>query len=177
MEGADGPLTVRDLARDLGVTPMALYNHVAGKDDILIGVIDALLTQQGVPDASADWRDLLEWMASSLREMFHRYPETLGVYVRRPVESPFAEHRLETGMAVLVRAGFEPTDAYRAFASVHTYTIGYSVLEEGRRSAGQLPMSVDDIVVDRWAIRHFVDDTQYRHGLEALLRGLGPTRT
>jgi len=175
MEGAAGPLTVRDLARDLEVTPMALYNHVANKDEILVGVIDVLLTKFGLPDPSTSWTELLEWMAGSMREMFRRFPETLAVYVRRPVETPIHEQRLARGMAVLGAAGFEPAEAYRAFASVHTYTIGYSVLEDGRRSSGTLPLPEQHLVADRWAIRHFVDDSQYRYGLDALLRGLGPT--
>ena len=59
-EGLDA-LTVRRLAQDLGVTPMALYWHFADKDALLAGVADQLL-QEVVPPAPVDgpWSDRLQ---------------------------------------------------------------------------------------------------------------------
>jgi AcrR family transcriptional regulator len=38
-----GSLTMRSLARELGVKPMALYYHVANKEEILDGIVDLSL--------------------------------------------------------------------------------------------------------------------------------------
>ena len=35
-----GALTMRSLASELGVKPMSVYHHVAGKDEILDGLVD-----------------------------------------------------------------------------------------------------------------------------------------
>jgi hypothetical protein len=58
---------------------------------------------------------------------------------------------------------------------VHTYTIGFSALEEGRRRtpapSGPLDAPEDQASI---TIRGFVSEDQFVHGLRALISGLGP---
>src|SRR6185503_1112110 len=53
-EGFDR-LSMRRLAEELDAAPMALYRHVANKDDLLDGMIDLVFTELDVPTGS-DWR-------------------------------------------------------------------------------------------------------------------------
>src|SRR5262245_30124454 len=49
-------LSMRNLARDLGVDPMSLYNHVRDKDALLEGAVDLVIADiEPVVDGS-DWR-------------------------------------------------------------------------------------------------------------------------
>ena len=49
-------LTIRSLATELGVKPMAVYHHVAGKDEILDGIVDLVFAEIELPAVNADWR-------------------------------------------------------------------------------------------------------------------------
>ena len=42
-------LTMRSLADELGVAPMALYRHIANKDDLIDAMIDTVFSEIGLP--------------------------------------------------------------------------------------------------------------------------------
>ena len=48
-------LTMRRLGRALGFEAMSLYHHVAGKDDVLDGILDLVLGESESPSPSGDW--------------------------------------------------------------------------------------------------------------------------
>src|SRR2546430_14366766 len=50
-EGGVGALSMRKLGQVLGVEAMSLYNHVAGKADLLDGMIDVVFSEIGLPPA------------------------------------------------------------------------------------------------------------------------------
>ena len=56
-EGIDA-LSMRRLAKDLGVEAMSLYNHVANKDEILVGMIDLVTSEVEDPstEGGLDWK-------------------------------------------------------------------------------------------------------------------------
>lgn len=133
-EGLDG-LSMRRLAEALGVTPMALYRHVSNKDEILAEVVGAVLRGAGLPDVGAgDWAGWLAAAAHQLRTLLVEHPGALGVFCREPVTTPAAAARLAEGLERLQAAGFGTDEAARAYAAVHTYTIGFcSPPRRGRR--------------------------------------------
>jgi AcrR family transcriptional regulator len=176
---ADGfeSLSTRRLADDLGVTPMALYRHVRNKDEIVDAVVDALLRTVAAPRAArSDWRGWLEEQARSLRGLFQRHPIAVEAFARRPVTTPVALARLASAVGVLQEAGFGRDDAVRAFAAVHTYTVGFCTLEAARSAATGPQLAAASVDVDAAAIREFVSEDQFGHGLRALLAGLHPAR-
>src|ERR1700723_2082588 len=66
---ADGldTLTIRKLAQDLGVTPMALYWHFRSKEDLLEGVAERVWDEIDVNvDPAAPWADRLAGILRSL---------------------------------------------------------------------------------------------------------------
>src|SRR5579871_3406121 len=74
---ADGleAVSFRRLAADLGVTPMALYRYVASKDELLVGVMDAVFAKFDLPpDPNADWRDQLRDLARTFRRLLLSHP-------------------------------------------------------------------------------------------------------
>lgn len=167
-------LSTRAIADELGVTPMALYRHVRNKDEIVDAVVDALLVRVGLPDvARSDWRAWLEDMARSLRRLFLTQPVAVAGFTRQPVTTPAARARFTAGVDVLREAGFSPEDAVRAYAAVHTYTVGFCALEAARGPGVQHGDDSDG--ADTAAIRQFVSEDQFSYGLRAVLAGLSPT--
>ena len=162
-------MTIRSLAARLGVAPMSLYRHVRDKDDLLEEVVDRLLAASWRPVAPPeDWRAFMVEAADRLRALLVEQPAALQVFLRHPVLSPAAVERMETILEVLARAGLGEPDAWQAFATVQTYTVGFAALESSR--AGWAPPSGVDGLVGRLA--GISVPRQFREGLGWILDSL-----
>ncbi len=126
-------MTIRSLARALGVGPMSLYRHVRDKDDLLGEVVDRLLAAVWQPACDpGDWHAWVAEAADRLRRFLVDQPAALHVYLSHPVVSPAAIARMNAMMDVLRRAVGEEEAAGHAYAAIHTYTIGFAALEASR---------------------------------------------
>ncbi|MEP6661867.1 MAG: TetR/AcrR family transcriptional regulator [Acidimicrobiales bacterium] len=169
-EGTLEELSMRGLAEAMGVTPMALYRHVADKDDIMLAVTNERLEQQTLPSTDTPWATYLRELALLMRALLRSEPAVLGVFARRPVTVPAALARLDAAVTVLTRGGFEARDAVRAYAAVHTYTLGFCSLEFAR---GQRVGGHEVGLSERAAqIASFVTETQFEYGLNSIIDGL-----
>ena len=75
-------LSMRSLAAELGVVPMALYKHVAGRDDLVAGMIDTLVEGYGTPPADTPWRDAVRAQILAARTTLDAHP-----WLRTAIES------------------------------------------------------------------------------------------
>ena len=66
--------TMRAVADQLGVTPMALYHHVKDKAALAALVVEAATLERPLPAAAGDWRDDLYAMARWMRESRMAHP-------------------------------------------------------------------------------------------------------
>jgi TetR/AcrR family tetracycline transcriptional repressor len=131
-------MTIRSLAAQLGVAPMSLYSHIRDKDDILDEVVDRLLAQAWRPSAPEDdWEKWIAQAADKLRRFLVAQPAALYVYLRHPVVSAAAVARMDAMMSVLQTALGDEESAKRAYAIIHTYTVGFAAIEASR--AGWTP--------------------------------------
>jgi AcrR family transcriptional regulator len=185
-------MTIRGLAADLGISPMSLYHHVRDKDDLLDDVVDRLLARAWKPRASpADWRAWITEAAERLRHLLVAQPAALHVYLTHPVVSPAAIARMDKVMAVLRQALGDEQTAQRAYAAIHTYTVGFAALEASR-SGWQPPRPSQRPEIETSSARHldpqnqpvsdnsdlvlrlaaYTTPDQFRQGLNYLLDGL-----
>src|ERR1043165_8067388 len=72
-EGLDA-ITMRRLATELGVAPMAAYRYVAGKDEVLLVMGDLVYAELEIPGPELAWRDVLRFVAVRTRELLLRHP-------------------------------------------------------------------------------------------------------
>lgn len=167
-------LSMRALASELGVAPMSLYGHIRDKDDLLEEVVDRLLATRWKPRASrSNWREWVREAAERLRNLLIAEPAALHVYLSHPVVSPNAIARMEAMLEVLQSAGLSAEEAERAYAAVHTYTVGFAALEASR-AKDKDAKRVQDPLHDRLA--HFTTEAQFREGLSYLLAGVDAKR-
>ncbi|WP_367319128.1 TetR/AcrR family transcriptional regulator C-terminal domain-containing protein [Streptomyces sp. HUAS ZL42] len=82
-EGGVDALSMRKIAQALGVVPMALYKHVANKNELLDGMIDVLVGEIDPPDGDADWKTAVRRRVLSARRMLLRHPWAPGVIESR----------------------------------------------------------------------------------------------
>jgi hypothetical protein len=71
------------LAQALGVVPMALYKHVANKNELLDGMIDAVVGEIDPPASGTDWKTTIRRRVLSARRMLLRHPWASGVIESR----------------------------------------------------------------------------------------------
>ena len=55
-DGGIDALSMRRLARELGVEAMSLYNHVANKDEILDGIVEVIAGETELPPDGTEWK-------------------------------------------------------------------------------------------------------------------------
>src|ERR1700760_3849016 len=77
-DGLDG-FSMRRLAQELGVVPMALYKHVANRDELLDGMVDVVFAEIESPSIDEDWRSALRRRAISAREALKRHSWAIGL--------------------------------------------------------------------------------------------------
>ncbi|MEX2570982.1 MAG: TetR family transcriptional regulator, partial [Gemmatimonadota bacterium] len=66
-------LTMRSLAREVGVEAMSLYHHVANKDDVLDGMVDIVFSEIDLPGNGDDWKEAMRRRAGSARAVLARH--------------------------------------------------------------------------------------------------------
>ncbi|MDF1681681.1 TetR/AcrR family transcriptional regulator [Ponticaulis sp.] len=66
--------TLRGVARRLNVTPMALYHHVADKEELAALVVDAVVKSVPRDDGSGDWKEDLWLMSRWMRAYTLKHP-------------------------------------------------------------------------------------------------------
>src|SRR6195952_4004002 len=76
-------LTMRKLAKELGVEAMSLYNHVANKVDLLDGMVDIVFGEIEPPSPDVDWRTAMRARAISTRDALRRHPWAIGLMEAR----------------------------------------------------------------------------------------------
>jgi TetR/AcrR family transcriptional regulator, tetracycline repressor protein len=110
-EGLDA-LTIRRLAQELGVTPMALYWHFRNKDELLNGLSDQFWSEIDTDvDDAAPWPDQLRALLDSLVQVLREHPSASQLLVAGEKQSPAALEAIEVTLEVLSRGGFDPQHA------------------------------------------------------------------
>ncbi|MFI6909068.1 TetR/AcrR family transcriptional regulator [Nonomuraea sp. NPDC050394] len=103
-EGLDA-LTIRRVAGDLGVSPMALYPHVAGRAELIELMLDAVAAEVYAtgppPAAAATWRARIERVAQANWDHHMTHPWTVDVAPGRPVPGPGVSGKYEAELAAL----------------------------------------------------------------------------
>ena len=111
-EGIDA-VSVRRLARDLGVTPMALYWHVDDKNALLHALGDRLLGGLDLTvDERVPWPEQLRAFVVAFTAVLRAHPSAAMLIGSLPtVASENALGATEVALDILRRAGFSPEEA------------------------------------------------------------------
>jgi TetR/AcrR family tetracycline transcriptional repressor len=121
-------LTMRALARLLGVRPNALYSHVESKTALIDELLDETLA--GVHTTDSDERDSsagLHALMISTYEVLLAHPDLVPLYVaRQGAHGPNAQRLGQVVLELLGRAGVDGARALEARRVLIIYTVGYA---------------------------------------------------
>ncbi|MCA9774026.1 MAG: TetR/AcrR family transcriptional regulator C-terminal domain-containing protein [Myxococcales bacterium] len=193
-----GGLTIRALAGDLGVTPMAVYRHVRDKGEIVDALLD-IVVGDSAPTAhrTRGWRRWIQETFARMRAALRDHPGVLPLLGTRASFGPSALRVMDEVLGRLQDAGFDGPSAVRAFHVLISYTIGFAAIEgaaRGERTPAERAderawskrnrerfavmeaADVPNVVALAPRIAGFPTDEAFLAGIETILRGLAGTR-
>jgi len=178
-------LSLRRLASELGVTPMAVYWHVRDKAELLDLIGERVLEAVDVPAAAGDWRRQLRDVHRAMLGPLLQHPNAVDLMIGRARFGAAGIALFERILAILRGAGFDPAAAFDAYQSLYLFQLGF--MATARRSpefrqvqaqgAAYLraldPGSFPAIAEVAPVIGTRSLEEQYEVGLEVVIAGIG----
>ena len=125
-----GTLSMRRIAKHLGVNPMALYHYVSNKNDLVGKMVETVSAELKPPtSAGLSWQARITAVAAAYRQLAQKYPNTFPLLLNYPnfVRSDF--RIAEVCLDALAEVGLPSEKALAALAALQAYVEGF-VLDE-----------------------------------------------
>jgi AcrR family transcriptional regulator len=187
-EGLDS-VSMRRVAREVGVEAMSLYHHVRDKDDLLLGICDRVMSHFDFPEEQGDWEYRCRAGARAWRQLLQRHPDLMRLFAESHGPVPRSTGSLrptEFALRLLREIGLSDRDTVQAFHAIGGYIQGFVMMEggsikggghEGNFAAAALAagLSPEDFPALSAVGRYFAEcegDEQFEFGLDLLIAGL-----
>ena len=171
-------LSLRAVARELGITAAALYTYLDNGDELRQRVIDLVIARH--TDTLVwpeDWRGALRTFALGLRDLLAANPAMIEAFAAGVVLTPMARDVAEQVIRRLVGAGMSPAAAFEAYTTVHALVMGHGLLSTG--AARSAPPDIDAVRHPTLALLHVerggIGRLPLEVQLEIVITGLEPT--
>jgi AcrR family transcriptional regulator len=123
-------LSMRALARRLGVVPGALYRHVRNKEQLYDLILDAVLAEVDCrTDPALPWIAQVATLTHRLRAVLESHPGIAALLKTRDPISPASLALAEAFLAPLHAAGLSGHQAALAFRLIYDYTLGFALAD------------------------------------------------
>jgi AcrR family transcriptional regulator len=120
-------LTMRKLAVELGVAPMALYRHVENKDDLIDGMVDIVFSEVELPLPGQKWKGAMRRRAISLRDVLLRHRWAIGLMESRANPGPANLRHHDAVIGCLRASGFDMAAVAHAYSVLDSYIYGFAL--------------------------------------------------
>ena len=148
--------SMRLLAERLSTSTATLYRHFAGKDELMVFVVDRLFAGAGDQPAGnrpagdppptweqpptaerpSTWQDAARRASFGFRQLLSRHPNVLPLLVAQVPIGPNGLAARERMVAALVGYGFAPRLAARAYTTIAHYVVGFAVQQHAPGAPG-----------------------------------------
>jgi AcrR family transcriptional regulator len=192
-------VSMRRIAREVGVEAMSLYHHVADKDDLLDALCARVMSDFRIPEQDdRPWIERARDGAREWRRVLKSHPNVIALFAERskPMTEVAALRPMEHALSLIMESGTDEREAVQVFNVMGGYIMGFVMMETGRMftagavdadapepvavaatfPAGQLPC----IAAALPYLAACDPDEQFEFGLDLMLGGLqarrpGPT--
>jgi AcrR family transcriptional regulator len=124
-DGVDA-ISMRRIANELGVVPMALYKHVANKEELLDGMLDLVVAEFDTPRSDTDWRTALRERILSARRALLRHGWASRVIETRTEPTPLVMAYFDSIIGMFLDAGFSIDLTHHALHALGSRLMGFS---------------------------------------------------
>ncbi|HEY3164734.1 MAG TPA: TetR/AcrR family transcriptional regulator [Candidatus Limnocylindrales bacterium] len=125
--GGLATVSMRKLAEALEVAPMALYRHVASRDDLVDGLVDLVFAEVGLPGTGGDWKTAMRERGESLLDVLARHPWAIGLMESRRNPGPANLRHHDAVLGSLRAGGFDMAMAAHAYSALDAYVYGFAL--------------------------------------------------
>ncbi len=184
-----GSLSMRRLAKELGVEAMSLYHHVANKHALLDGMVDLVFAEIELPTGETGWKSAMRRRAVSAREALARHPWAINLMESRRTPGPANLRHHDAVLGCLRQAGFSVALTAHAYSLLDAYIYGFALQEaslpfqtpEETAEVAQAIMAefpadqyphLTEIAVDHVLQPGYDYGNEFRFGLDLILDGL-----
>jgi AcrR family transcriptional regulator len=161
-QGGIDSLTMRGLGRALGVEAMSLYNHVSNKDDLLDGMVDAVVGDIVVPPTGTPWRSALRARCISAHETLLAHPWAAALITSRLAIGPGMTRYLDATLGRLREGGFSIDGALDAWNALDSHLYGFTLQELN------LPFEVEESSAVSASVLPQIPADQFPHVVEVI---------
>jgi AcrR family transcriptional regulator len=158
-------LSMRNLAQQLGVVPMAPYKHVASKEELLDGMVDVVFGEVGFP-AGAAWRTAMRERAISMREALLRHRWAIGLMESGTPGPANLRHHNAVMRCLRDEAHLPFRMAVHAYSVMDSYIYGFALQE--KTLAIDIPAEADRRL-EKVAERHPSPAEEYPYLIEVVV--------
>ena len=177
-------ISMRRLASELQVRPMALYYYFKHKEALLDAVVDAVLSECDTNITQGDWREQLRSMCWSYRRMAQRHPKIFPLAMTHDVDVPNDYVIAEAFLTIFAEAGLSPQMAVRACNVLITYVAGFAV-DEVTGSLLAFDETAEAFIAESeerfpqlYKHRQYLTtvdlDAEFEYGLSTIIKGIDP---
>ncbi|GAA0959727.1 TetR/AcrR family transcriptional regulator [Actinocorallia libanotica] len=125
-------LSMRAVGEELGVSAMAMYRHVASRDELVAGIAEYVMETLDVPEEEAgDWREGARSLMRSFRATAREYPRSLALALECRTGIPVALKAIERALSLCARAGLDEATSVHVMRSLMAYALGTQLREAG----------------------------------------------
>jgi AcrR family transcriptional regulator len=119
-------LSMRKLAQELGVVPMALYKHVANKEELLDGMVDVVVGEIDPPVHGTDWKSAVRQRILSARRALLRHPWASRVLESRTNATPLVLGYMDSMIGMFRAGGFSVDLTHHVMHTVGSRIFGFT---------------------------------------------------
>jgi len=131
-EGLDA-LSMRRLAREIGVTAMAIYRHVDTREALLDAIAARALDIDAVDlDPDGPWSQRLFVLMCEIRRAFSRHPGAAAIATSQSIPGPGMDRIRERILELLTEGGLTASERLLWLSALSSFTLGYIVIERTR---------------------------------------------
>jgi AcrR family transcriptional regulator len=117
---------MRRIAQELGVVPMALYKHLANKEELLDGMVDVVVGEIDPPLDAADWKTAIRERVLSARRALLRHPWASRVIESRTDPTPTVIEYMDSMIGLFRAGGFSIDLTHHAVHAMGSRLLGFS---------------------------------------------------
>jgi AcrR family transcriptional regulator len=125
-QGGIEALSMRKLAQALDVVPMALYRHVANKDELLNALVDVVVGEIDPPLEGADWKTAIRSRILSARRALLRHPWASRLMESRTTPTPVVLGYMDSMIGLFRTGGFSLDLTHHAMHAMGGRMFGFT---------------------------------------------------
>jgi AcrR family transcriptional regulator len=173
-------LTMRAVARELGVATMGLYRYVSDRQALEVLVVDHVIRSVDLSLPKVGWQERLRMLLDRVRVAVARHPGIVPLVLRHREAARGSLRLIEAMLSVLTDGGLDGANRVVAQRTLVGYLLGFLQNEHYAALSGPGTIAMSELSAEEYPLlartasdaRAVPPDEEFRRGIEIVLRGL-----